>query len=131
MSYFREICFLRCLPTCCFCFPRYIKSNLAKDRLKLYNDYECIEEKKASMSIIKFCLIAFTCFSAYRQLVDFYLDVFILWLVYQANVAADEKRIAENDYQAVLIVSFMSLASTFMITQSGIISILFNQGRLE
>lgn len=102
---------------------RLMRGNLVKDRFKIYQQIEGKRKKTFSFSFPKLVIGIYTAFSGYRAMVDFYLDIYITKIIYDAN--QDPKAAAANHYLVALMVCFTSLASTFMIAQSGIVALKF------
>lgn len=75
---------------------------------------ETLEQSEEKTDCFKFLMTLLTVFSGYSMLMDLFSDIFVTWLVYEAQKTnAKESR---GDYTIALIVCFTSLASTFMIT---------------
>lgn len=102
---------------------------MVADRFKKFQDYESTKPKEASKSIFKVALAIWSVISGYRIMVDFYTDVYVTYLIYNANSNAKEGD--DNNYLVALAISFISLIAPFMITQSGIVTLKFVQREFE
>lgn len=94
-----------------------------------------IQQERNTKVLPKADFVAFTVatvevFSGYSQFLDLYSDVWVTYVIYWASMEAQHEA-AENDYMLALIVCFVSLASTFMATQSSVIGMKFAQGDFE
>jgi len=75
---------------------------------------EELEQTKAKTDVATIGMTLLTVFSGYSLLIDLYTDIFVTWLVYEAQKKHSKE--SRADYTIALIVCFTSLASTFMIT---------------
>lgn len=112
-AYFKQYCLTRCLGGCCAKALRKVRMKQASNSLtKLVQIEQKLTPTKPS-DIFQVLIAASEVLAGKSQILDFYADVIMLYVIYLASQRNDKEEF-ENDYQIAIAVCFISLAATFM-----------------